>query len=86
MRGNFRGRLERLERGVADTGGVINWDNLHRGPDDLIPDGVIDWLTLFSQEARDAPCPIEARLAEIEALPAPVPINNELAPTPVEDE
>jgi hypothetical protein len=41
----------------------VNWDNYYaRSPEEIVPDGVIDWQEMFaprlSKEERDARCPV----------------------------
>jgi hypothetical protein len=75
---SIRARLERLERRHPALGG-IHWDNLlAQSPEEIVPDGIIDWYTLRFGPPDNEPCPIEEaiRLAglpspELTQLPAP---------------
>jgi hypothetical protein len=71
---SIRARIERLEQRPHATPGGINWDNLYRGPEDIVPDGIIDWEALFGPwEAWSAEnCPFERAIAEV-ALSASKP-------------
>jgi hypothetical protein len=64
----LRTRLERLERRQPPPG-CIRWDNLlARSPEEIVPDGIVDWHALFSAAPPDND-PIEEmiRLAELPA-------------------
>src|SRR5262245_51832376 len=72
---NIRARIERLERGLSmtpDGPRRINWDNLWKRPEDMVPDGVIDWEAFCRPRkpwsAED--CPIERAIREV-GRPAP---------------
>jgi len=59
----IRTRLERLERLQPARGG-IHWDNLlARSPDEIVPDGIIDWYDLlFVPRLGEQICPIEEEI------------------------
>jgi hypothetical protein len=58
----IRARLERLEKRRPPAGG-INWDNLWRSQEHIVPDGIIDWDAMYEpMPAED--CPIERAIAE----------------------
>jgi hypothetical protein len=46
---SIRARLERLEQKHPSSGG-INWDNLWARPEDIVPDGIIDWQSMLKRE------------------------------------
>ena len=82
---SIRARIERLERRrVAPRS--INWDNLWRRREDIVPDGIVDWEALHAPaEPWSAEnCPIERAIAE--ALKAAATSGNSAAaaPTPAE--
>jgi hypothetical protein len=56
----LRARIERLEQRIPATG-RINWENLYRRREDIVPDGIIDWYALY--EPRQ-PNPIERAIAQ----------------------
>jgi len=61
----LRTRLERLEQRIP-AAGVINWDNLCRRPEEIVPDGIVDWYALHEPSPAWSPenCPIERAIAE----------------------
>src|SRR4051812_38939291 len=61
---NLRARIARLERAI-ERASPINWDNLWRRREDVVPDGVIDWDELFVPPEPWSPetCPIERAIA-----------------------
>ena len=63
---SLRARIERLEQAVPPTGG-INWDNLWKRPEDIVPDGIIDWYALHEPSPAWSPqnCPIEQAIAVV---------------------
>ena len=69
----LRARIERLEQRIRPTRDGVDWDNLWRRREDIVPDGIIDWEAMY--EPRDAwsaeECPIERAIAE-GALAAPM--------------
>ena len=69
---SIRARLERLERRHPAGTGVIEWDNLWRRREDIIPDGIIDWEALHMPWEPWSPenCPIERAIAAA-GIPAP---------------
>jgi hypothetical protein len=65
----LRARLERLERRQPASGG-IHWDNLlARSPEEIVPDGIVDWYALFCARPPDND-PIEEAI-RLAGLPAP---------------
>jgi hypothetical protein len=64
---SIRARLERLEQRLRLTPGGINWDNLWKRREDIVPDGIIDWEAMFRPwEPWSAEnCPIERAIAEV---------------------
>jgi hypothetical protein len=45
---------------------TINWDNLWARPEDMLPDGNIDWESLFEREEWSPEnCPIERAIAAV---------------------
>jgi hypothetical protein len=66
----IRTRLERLERQQPARGGV-HWDNLlARSPEEIVPDGIIDWYDLLFGPRTDQKCPIEEEI-RLAGLPRP---------------
>jgi hypothetical protein len=63
MMSRIRARLERLERWQPAPGG-IHWDNrLAQRPEEIVPDGIIDWYDLlFGPPTDQGPCPIEEKI------------------------
>jgi hypothetical protein len=51
---------------MVPAAGRINWGNLCRRPEDIVPDGIIDWYALHEpgREWSDEDCPIERAIAE----------------------
>ena len=69
---SIRARLERLEQRHPTALGGIDWDNLWRRREDIIPDGIIDWDALHAPGESWSPenCPIERAIAAA-GIPAP---------------
>ena len=63
---SLRARIERLEQAVPPIG-WINWDNLWKRPEDIVPDGIIDWYALHEPSPAWSPenCPIEQAIAAV---------------------
>jgi hypothetical protein len=62
---SIRARLERLEQKQPFSGG-INWENLWARPEDIVPDGIIDWESMFTREPWSPEnCPIERAIAAV---------------------
>lgn len=67
-------RLEKLE-GRADAGPRANWDNLHAvRPEDVVPDGVVDWAALFVPRPDPLPDPLADALARLNLTPHDRPL------------
>jgi hypothetical protein len=63
---SLRARIERLEQAVPPMG-RINWENLYRRREDIVPDGIIDWYALHEPRPPWSPenCPIEQAIAAV---------------------
>ena len=63
---SLRARIERLEQAVPPMG-RINWGNLCRRREDIVPDGIIDWYALHEPSPAWSPqnCPIEQAIAVV---------------------
>jgi hypothetical protein len=81
----LRTRLERLERRQPSSGG-INWDNLlAQSPEEIVPDGIVNWYDLFSgPPTNEATCPIEEAIRRA-GLPSPDTSRAGPTPPPVPD-
>jgi hypothetical protein len=81
----LRARIERLEQRIPPTRDGVNWDNLWRRREDIVPDGIIDWEAMYeSQPAWSAEeCPIERAIAAV-GLDAACPKNTIANPAPDE--
>lgn len=81
----FRARIERLEQRIRPTRDGVDWDNLWRRREDIVPDGIIDWEAMY--EPRDPwwaeECPIERAIAAA-GLDAPNPRSMIANPAPDE--